>query len=225
MYLEQILISNRGIRPDTRAPEVAAVKGDMQTTWPTFSPSEDLIQRELVGRAKQRDSAAWSTIYAENYDAVYRYIYGRLGRREEAEDLASQVFLEALQCIDSYKDMGRPLVAWLFGIARNLSNGSARRSKRAPQASTDENELANNLPALVDGWSSDSMDLVNGINGLTREQRETLVLRFYAGLSAREVGRVLGKTEQAVYALQVRAIASLRRLIGDASDERKESAA
>ena len=197
----------------------------MQVAWSSPSPSENLRQRELVALAKQRDSAAWSSIYSENYDAVYRYIYGRLGRREEAEDLASQVFLEALQSIDSFKDMGRPLVAWLFGIARNLANSTARRSKRVGRTDSPVEEIESGVTVLPDGLSSDSLDLIAGLDGLTKDQRETLVLRFYAGLSAKEVAQVLGKSEQAVYALQVRAIASLRRLIGDEAGERRESAA
>ena len=197
----------------------------MQVAWSSPSPSENLRQRELVALAKQRDSAAWSSIYSENYDAVYRYIYGRLGRREEAEDLASQVFLEALQSIDSFRDMGRPLVAWLFGIARNLANSTARRSKRARRTDSPVEEIESGVTVLPDGLSSYSLDLIAGLDGLTKDQRETLVLRFYAGLSAKEVARVLGKSEQAVYALQVRAIASLRRLIGDEAGERRESAA
>jgi RNA polymerase sigma-70 factor (ECF subfamily) len=69
------------------------------------------------------------------------------------------------------------------------------------------------------------MDLIDGINGLTKEQRETLVLRFYVGLSAKEAGEILGKTEHAIYALQVRAIASLRRLLGEGSSESREESA
>jgi RNA polymerase sigma-70 factor (ECF subfamily) len=197
----------------------------MQITWPTPSRPEFLDQRELILRAKQRDSAAWSSIYSEHYDAIYRYVFGRLGRKEESEDLASQVFLEALQNIDSFRDMGKPLVAWLFGIARNLANGSARRTKRVGHSESLVDHVDDDNIALADGLNPESLDLIAGLDGLTRDQREALVLRFYAGLSAREVAHVLGKTEQAVYALHVRALASLRRLIGDESAERKESAA
>jgi RNA polymerase sigma-70 factor (ECF subfamily) len=197
----------------------------MQAVWSRSTGRESLGQRELVALAKQRDSATWSSIYSQHYDAVYRYLYGRLGRREEAEDLAAQVFLEALQSIDSFVDMGRPLAAWLFGIARNLANNSLRRDKRIGPTDSLDDEVELNAPGLPGGLSADSMDLIAALDGLTKEQRETIVLRFYVGLSARETGQVLGKNENAIYALQVRAIAALRRLTGYEAPSRRESAA
>jgi RNA polymerase sigma-70 factor (ECF subfamily) len=180
----------------------------MQIAFTSPAREETTAHAEQVRLAKQHDPAAWSAIYSENYVYVYRYVLAKLGRKEEAEDLTSQVFLEAMQGIGSYKDRGKPLLAWLYGIARNLvSNGvrKARRSERAlrEQAATQDGEY--------DGLNLDSLELLRAMQGLTEDQRETLVLRFFVGLSATETGRILGKTEQAVYALQVRAINSLRR--------------
>jgi RNA polymerase sigma-70 factor (ECF subfamily) len=197
----------------------------MQIAWATPTADDSLREQELVLRAKQRDTAAWSTIYSEHYDSVYRYIYGRLGKKDEAEDLSSQVFLEALQSIDSFKSMGRPLVAWLFGIARNVANSNFRRVKKLADSTTSAPENTVETLASWDSFGPEALDLSSGISRLTKEQRDVLILRFYVGMSAREVGCALGKTEPAVYALQMRAIASLRRLIGSESYERRESAA
>jgi len=186
----------------------------MQATWPKPTHREGLAELELVKLAKQRDSAAWSTIYSQHYDSVFRYLFGRLGRREEAEDIASQVFLEALRSIDSFADRGKPLTAWLFGIARNLVNNQFRSSRKRQTESLGDDDVEDGNASIGD-LKAESLDLIACINKLTKEQRETLVLRFYVGLSAREVGVVLGKTEQAIYALQVRGIAALRRLLGD----------
>ena len=186
----------------------------MQATWPNPTHREGLAELELVKLAKQRDSAAWSTIYSQHYDSVFRYLFGRLGRREEAEDIASQVFLEALRSIDSFADRGKPLAAWLFGIARNLANNQFRSSRKRQTESLGDDDVEDGNASIGD-LKAESLDLIACINKLTKEQRETLVLRFYVGLSAREVGVVLGKTEQAIYALQVRGIAALRRLLGD----------
>jgi RNA polymerase sigma-70 factor, ECF subfamily len=175
--------------------------------------------------AKQRDSAAWSTIYSQHYDSVFRYLFGRLGRKEESEDLASQVFLEALRSIDSFNDRGKPLAAWLFGIARNVANSQFRNARKQGRTEPLTDSDLEDEQAFIGDLHADSIDLVEGINGLTKEQRETVVLRFYVGLSAKEVGEILGKTEYAIYALQVRAIATLRRLLDKRPEDRKESAA
>ncbi|HEU0075338.1 MAG TPA: sigma-70 family RNA polymerase sigma factor [Dehalococcoidia bacterium] len=175
--------------------------------------------------AKQRDSAAWSTIYSQHYDSVFRYLFGRLGRKEESEDLASQVFLEALRSIDSFNDRGKPLAAWLFGIARNVANSQFRSARKRGRTEPLLNGDFEDEKAFIGDLQAESMDLIEGINGLTKEQRETVVLRFYVGLSAKEAGEILGKTEHAIYALQVRAIAALRRLLGEKPGEQEESAA
>ncbi len=198
----------------------------MQVLTSGAAGQEDLGQRALVALAKQRDSAAWSTLFSQHYDAVYRYIYGRLGQKEEAEDLASQVFLEALQSIASFNDTGKPLAAWFFGIARNLANNSVRRNKRlGSQESLDSEDNEAALRSLPGGLSNDSLDLMAGLDELTKEQRETIVLRFFVGLSAKETGHVLGKSQLAVYGLQVRGQAALRRRLGHGTQQREQPAA
>lgn len=189
----------------------------MQWTLPGTHSRVAPRQDELILRAKQRDSAAWSEIYSQNYLSVYKYIYGRLGRKEEAEDLAAQVFLEAMQSIDAYKDMGRPLIAWLFGIARNLVNGGVRKAKRVESvdAPGEDRVVDSSITTMLGGFSAESLDLIRALDQLTKEQRETLILRFFVGLTAKETSLVVGKSEQAVYALQVRAISTLRRFLAD----------
>ena len=167
---------------------------------------------DLILRAKQRDATAWSELYSQNYSPVYKYLYGKLGSKEQAEDLAAQVFLEALQNIDNYREMGRPIIAWFVGIARNLAKTAIRKSNRTPQAavSDSQSEVPSSFPDPAP-LGVESLDLAKCLESLTAEQREVISLRFFADLTAREVGSVLGKTEQSVYALQVRAVASLRR--------------
>jgi RNA polymerase sigma-70 factor (ECF subfamily) len=190
----------------------------MKATWPQAAPREVLAHPDLVKLAKQRDSAAWSTIYSQHYDPIFRYLYGRLGSKEEAEDLASQVFLEALKSIDSFADRGKPLGAWLYGIARNLANNQFRSQRKRGESDALRDDDVEDSKAIVGDPQAASLDLIAGISELTKEQRETLLLRFYVGLSAKEVAVMLGKTEQAIYALQVRAVAALRRLMSDDFD-------
>jgi RNA polymerase sigma-70 factor (ECF subfamily) len=201
----------------------------MQWAIPQVTGRAGLSQSELVELARQRDSAAWSEIYSQNYTRVYRYLFGRLGHKELAEDLAAQVFLEALQSIDSYRDRGLPLLAWLYGISRNLLRNGARKAGRTGEADAltlDDATEKHRAGITPGGLDIESLDLVRGMEKLSKDQREVIVMRFFVGMSAKETGAILGKTEQAVYSLQVRAIAALRRTIGDdARASSKESAA
>jgi RNA polymerase sigma-70 factor (ECF subfamily) len=198
----------------------------MQATWPESTYIEGKDDPALLIRAKQRDSAAWSTIYGQHYDGVYRYLFGRLGAKEDAEDVASQVFLEALRSIDSFTDRGKPIAAWLFGIARNLANNQFRSANRRREtAGLGEDDDIEDGKATFGDLKAEALDLIAGINELTRDQRETVILRFYVGLSAKEVAFLLDKTEPAVYALQVRAVSALRRILAaDAVAEKREVA-
>ncbi len=202
---------------------------DMQRVIPNAAGRATLSQDELVRLAKQRDSVAWSEIYSQHYEAVYKYMVGRLGRKEVAEDLAAQVFLEALQSIDTYKDQGRPLLAWLYGISRNLIRSGARRSRRGQQADQviqGQAEEDQRVSISMGSLGVESLDLARGLETLSKDQREVLILRFFVGMSAKETGQIVGKTEQAVYSLQVRGIAGMRRaMAGELGSSRKERAA
>ena len=167
----------------------------------------DLPEEGLIELAQARDPRAWTVIYDRNYPPIYRYAYARLGNREEAEDIASQVFVEALRSIGKFRYMGRPLLAWLYRIARNLVIERHRRAQRQPQS------------PLKDGLSvqtqdhTDNLELMDAISRLTKDQQEVIILRFLVALSAKEVAAVMGKKEPAVFSLQVRAINSLRRML------------
>src|SRR3972149_10276331 len=77
-------------------------------------------EAELIRRAKARSPEAWTEIYTTHYAAIFRYAKARVFDETTAEDLASAVFLSALKGIDSYHYRGRPLLAWLYRIARNV---------------------------------------------------------------------------------------------------------
>lgn len=60
-------------------------------------------ESELISRAKSADTHALATIYERYEQAIYRYIYYRVGDRELAEDLRAEVFLRMLEGIEQYE--------------------------------------------------------------------------------------------------------------------------
>jgi RNA polymerase sigma-70 factor (ECF subfamily) len=166
-------------------------------------------EEELVRLAKSLDPGAWAAIYDRHFHILYRYAYARVRCREEAEDLAAQVFLEALRGIGKYEDRGRPLLAWLYRIAHNLIVEGVRRNERARRAAATLNSGANHQPGPE--GSVENMDLLDAVSQLTPEQREVIILRFFLQLTTKEVAAMLAKTEAAVVSLQVRGVAALKR--------------
>lgn len=164
--------------------------------------SEEL-EADLSQRLRDLDDAAWTFLFTEHHDRIWRYAFARTGDRSLADDIASQTFAEALDSIHRFRFRGKPILAWLYRIARNQLGKRFRTARREVAAST---ELSTNPVETV----LDSIVLRDALASLTREQADCVVLRFYSGYSTREIAAALGKSESAVYSLQIRAVASLR---------------
>lgn len=187
----------------------------------------DPHEAQLVARAKERDPRAWDEIYGRNYPPIYRYVRARVFEDAAAEDLASAVFLAAVKGIGSYRYGKLPLLAWLYGIARNVV-GSHQRDvfKHRPLSIGSVLELPGRVfgqtpkrepvaPAAADpGSQVEQLDLREALAELPESQREVLVLKFFLGLDAKEIAGVVGKEPAAVYSLQARGLQALRRRLG-----------
>ncbi|MCB0212312.1 MAG: hypothetical protein KDJ52_23425, partial [Anaerolineae bacterium] len=82
-------------------------------------PESASQEAQLIKRAKSGDTDAFAGLYDIYIDDVYRFILHRVGNKQTAEDLSSQVFLKAWDNLGRYKMQGLPFGAWLFRIARN----------------------------------------------------------------------------------------------------------
>ncbi len=193
-------------------------------------------EAELVQGAKARSPAAWTQIYDANYRKLFRYALARTNDRAAAEDIASSVFFEALKDIDSFNYTGKPLLAWLYGIARHLVNKHLRSQRRqqalsglrdiasrvawwqvrSPHAKQESADVTMQPASNGDpGHFVERLDLRHALGRLTDDQREVTVLHFYGGLSIPEISLLLGKKERAVYSLHARALDALRRHLRD----------
>jgi len=163
-------------------------------------------------RLRDLDEAAWTALFDSHHAKIWRYVFARTGSRELADDMASQVFAEALESIHRFRYRGKPIVAWLYRIARNQLGKRLRAEKREVTNSTPEPSVEAMATAL------ESIVIRDALASLTRDQADAVVLRFYSGYSTREIAAAMGKSESAVYSLQMRAIASLRRQLETAAD-------
>ena len=97
---------------------------------------------DIVTAAQAGDEAAWETLFDLHYTRLYRFFRARMGSAEQAEDLASNVFLEAFRSIGKFQWQGKPFEAWLFGIARHQLASYYRSAKNEVTAAELENEPA-----------------------------------------------------------------------------------
>jgi RNA polymerase sigma-70 factor (ECF subfamily) len=189
------------------------------------------IDADLVRRAARRDADAMAVLLTELRPGLVRYCRARLGRiggaYTTADDVAQEVCLALLRALPTYRDVGKPFSAFVYGIAAHkvadAQRAAVRNSVAAPVAEiSDEPDTTESGPEQ----SAERSDLARRLSGLlarlSETHREIVLLRVAVGLSAEEVGEVVGMTAAAVRVTQSRALARLRTL---ASDSLREVAA
>lgn len=90
---------------------------------------EQLEDEVAIVEAAKTNPAAFEPLYHYYKNRIYRYLYLRLGREEDAADVTQQVFLKALKGLPGYRVRGLPFAAWLFRIAYHATNDVYRHQK------------------------------------------------------------------------------------------------
>ena len=170
-------------------------------------------EKKEVDKQRDRENRL-AGLYDEYFDRIARYIYVRIGDRNEAEDLAGEVFVKALESLKSYKERGIPMQAWLYRIAHNVSVDYLRKRGRIATVPINGVPIEAREDPVATTEKSIEMERVNeAMQKLTPEQREVVRLRFFGDLSSKEVGTILRKSDGAVREMQRASIEKLRRLL------------
>jgi RNA polymerase sigma-70 factor (ECF subfamily) len=174
-------------------------------------------EARLIRLAQRGDAGACAVLYDRHYDAVYRYCYYRVSDVSLAEDLTSEVFVRMVEKLDTFRSRGRPLLAWLYTIARNLVTDMYREKGQAThmpleEAATLSTDGEGILVQRVDRRLSADC-LAKALGHLTEEQRQVILLKFIENLDNIQVARLLSKSEGAIKSLQHRALQALRRAL------------
>jgi RNA polymerase sigma-70 factor, ECF subfamily len=179
---------------------------------PGKAASDD--DRPLIERVRKGDQDALRTLYERYFDRIYNYVYARLGRAEDAEDLAIDTMTKSLTRLDLFHDQGGAFSSWVYRIAHNATIDHYRRHGKVALVSLEQApvpESADPSELAVEQLSNE--DLHTAIRDLTDEQQQVLILRFFQDLTAAQAAAVMGKTVGAVQALQHRALGSLERAL------------
>lgn len=187
---------------------------------PAIQSLDDAVARAVAG-----DGRAFDEIYRALSGPVYSYLTTQVRRREDAEDLTGQVFLEAMRGVRMFTGDSAAFRGWLFRIAHNRAVDLARRLARRPEAALDEAE------AIPDDLATEDRALRGvaytqvwtAVGALPEQQRRVITLRLGAGLTAREIADALGKRLGTVKALQHRALVTLAKTLKDLEEATEEA--
>ena len=172
-------------------------------------------EEKLIMDAIQGEASAFGLIYDHYQPKIYRFIFIKTGRREEAEDLTHQVFLNAWQNIKSYKFRGFPFSSWLYQIARNQVIDHYRTSKnRSYDIEAIEEPESNDDPIDIKIGQNIEMERVKkAILELKPAHQDIIIMRFVEDLSPKEVAKALNRPESTIRVLQHRAIKELQKIL------------
>ncbi len=169
--------------------------------------------KQLLQKAQTGDSAAFSRIYDEFAEKLYRFIFFRVGHKEVTEDVLSDTFVKAWQKLASINSPAA-LSGWLYQIAKN-NIIDYYRIKKDFVPLEDVAEFLEDAVNPIDtiNLSLDQGKILELIKKLPTEQRLVLQYKFSEDLSNEEIAYVLNKTEGAIRVIQHRALNKLKDLL------------
>jgi RNA polymerase sigma-70 factor (ECF subfamily) len=154
-------------------------------------------------RVFRREQGDFEALFRSHYPEIVRYLAVRLGSRDDALDLASEVFVEAWRRVPGLQWRGRPVRAWLYRVAGNMAADELKRRRRLQPQPADE-------PTAVPDDVDTRLALNLALRSLAPEHQLVVHLRLVEGLPFDEVARVMNRSVGACQMLMLRAARSLR---------------
>jgi len=194
----------------------------------------DPDEQRFIERLVARDERAFNELVELYGDRVYRLMLRMLARKDEAEDMAQEVFVQIFKAIHQFRGDAR-LGTWIYRVAVNLCNNRSKYLSRRHSNAEDEIEpLADRAPlhqakGVTSGELSGPDQMVEGLEveaivrrcilELDTDFREILVLRDVEDLTYEEIGEITSLPEGTVKSRLHRARGMLKekveRLLGE----------
>ncbi|MEO1263777.1 MAG: sigma-70 family RNA polymerase sigma factor [Bacteroidota bacterium] len=177
--------------------------------------SAEAMQSEWTEiQAAQSDPAMFRPLYNRYFEQIFNFVYKRTLNEELCSDIVSQVFLKAMQRLESYTFQGVPFSAWLFRIASNEVAQHYRKTQKNRVVSIEDY----NLNSMFDEMETDDMApfrsvLVNSLDELREGDLEIIELRFFEQRPFKEVADILGITESNAKVRTYRVLERLKKIM------------
>lgn len=157
------------------------------------------------------DMAAWEEMYRSYRDKVSRYILGKVPNAHDAEDLVSNVFLKAYNKWETFDANRASPSTWIYAITRNTVI-DYYRTRRV------NGELPEGLACVeqIDERliQEDTLDrLVDALEGLSRRERDVILLHYYSGETLRVIAEKLQLSYATVKLTHAKALRQLQQFL------------
>ena len=134
------------------------------------------------------------SIYRQNADTVFRFLMAKTGSPDLSEELTQETFYQAIKSIDRFDGSCR-ISSWLCGIAKNLLYTHFRETARNPLPMDDVPEPATASAEDIVVTREETKRIRKAIDDHPDPGGEILRLRLFGGLSFKQIGEIMGRTE------------------------------
>ena len=187
-------------------------------------------EKRLIQKAKNGDKVAFGKLVEEYHQKLLYVAYDLVGDYDDAKDLAQETFLRAYVKLSQFEERAK-FSTWLYRVLYNLAIDSHRKKKRHPQHSLEEKlkevtDGSKKLPASIILQPGQDLErdetakqLDAALEKLTLNQRIAVVMRYYHQKTSKEISEVMGCAESTVRIHIFRAMANMRKELGDLKPE------
>ena len=158
---------------------------------------------------------SFEAVYLRHRTAVFRYVRLRSASDDDAAELTAVTFERALRAFGRFRPDGGGEAAWLLRIARNAAIDAARQRSRRHDRRLDADVTVPGANSSDTPSLEDDVVLRALVAELPERQRDAVRLRYAAGLTSREIGVVMGISEEAAQKQLERALQALKESYGD----------
>lgn len=171
--------------------------------------------KELICRILEGDVQSFSSLVNKYYSRIYSFLYKMNISREDAEDLAQEVFIKVYNNLYKYDDRWN-FSTWIFRVAINtLKDFRKRKGIKTEELTESHAAIESQSPeAYMENRAQHEM-IAKMFNALNEETRTMMVLRYFHGFSLKEIGEICKTSPDAVKMKIFRGRSKLSKLYGE----------
>ena len=167
-----------------------------------------IVDRYCMRSTSQREE--FLVAYEEYADAIFRLCYGKTGSRDEAKDMAQEVFVRVWERLGKEGAEIENLRAFLFTVARNLVKDYYKKKKPVLERDLPEGAMEAVPVAPGQAIAAEARIALDALKALSDPYREALTLHLIEGLPIGEVARLLGERPNTISVRVKRGIEKVR---------------
>lgn len=174
-------------------------------------------EKTILERAQRGDTDAFEDIYDFYVPRIFRFVFLKLGNRENAEDITSETFIRFWSYIRKEKVTGESAEPILYKIARNLIIDFYRKKEIITQEI--DTEVAGRLADEKNDFIANMLnreqvrEMMEMLKEIKDEYQEIIILRFVEEFDIEEIANITGKSKGSVRVLSHRALKSLEKVM------------